>query len=312
MKKIAIIGSGGVGGYFGGKLASAGFDVTFVARGQHLQALHADGLTVNSIHGNFKVPSVKATAHLEEIADSDLLILAVKAWQVSLVASELKDLITGNTVILPLQNGVMAFEELREHIHETHLLNGLCKIFSKIESPGVISHFGITPTILFGEPDDSKSERVKQIKDLFDAAGIYSEIPSDIRAETWKKFIPICVSGLLAITKTTYGELRELSETRQMMIGLLDEIYTLSQKIGIGIEPGFVEKSVAVIDTYPYETTSSLTRDVWEGKPSEIEYQNGTVVRLGRQYGVDTPVNRFVYSCILPMELKANKEYNLK
>ena len=305
--KIAIVGSGGVGGYFGGKLAKAGFDVTFVARGEHLRTMQSGGLTVKSILGDFEVPCVKATSDLHEIAGCDLVILAVKAWQVSPMAQELKEVVSGNTVILPLQNGVMALEELQEHLAGNMLLNGLCKIFSKIESPGVISHFGITPTILFGEPDNSKSERVSQIKDLFDAAGIYSEIPDDIRAETWKKFIPICVSGLLAITKTTYGELREISETRQFMIGLLGEIYALSQKIGIGIEPGFVDKSVAVIDTYPYETTSSLTRDVWDGKPSEIEYQNGTVVRLGRQYGVDTPINRFVYSCILPMELKAKR-----
>ena len=308
--KIAVIGSGGVGGYFGGKLAKAGFDVTFIARGEHLRAMQTNGLTVKSILGDFEVPSVKATAHLDVITGCDLVILAVKAWQVSPMALELKEVISSNTVILPLQNGVMAYEELRAHIPGRHLLNGLCKIFSKIESPGVISHFGIPPTILFGEPDNSKTERVRQIKDLFDAAGIYNEIPSDIRAETWKKFILICVSGLLAITKTTYGELREISETRQMMIGLLNEIYTLSQKIGIDIEPGFVEKSVIVIDSYPYETTSSLTRDVWEGKPSEIEYQNGTVVKLGRQYGVDTPINLFVYSCILPMERRAGKTKN--
>jgi len=306
--KIMVAGSGGVGGYFGGKLAKAGFDVTFVARGTHLRAMQTNGLTVKSILGDFEIPTVKATDHLGAIADCDLVILAVKAWQVSALALELKDVISRNAVILPLQNGVMAYEELREHIDGRHLLNGLCKIFSKIESPGVISHFGITPTILFGEADNALSDRVLKIREIFSTAGIYSEIPPDIRAETWKKFIPICVSGLLAITKTTYGELREICETRQMMIGLLNEIYELSEKIGIGIEPGFVEKSVAVIDSYPYETTSSLTRDVWEGKPSEIEYQNGTVVRLGRQYGVDTPINQFVYSCILPMELKIGKK----
>lgn len=308
--KILVVGSGGVGGYFGGKLAKAGFDVTFVARGTHLRAMQTNGLTVKSILGDFEIPTVKATDHLGAIADCDLVILAVKAWQVSALALELKDVISRNAVILPLQNGVMAYEELRVHIPERNLLNGLCKIFSKIESPGVISHFGITPTILFGEMDNALSARVLRIKEILDSAGIYSEVPPDIRAETWKKFIPICVSGLLAITKTTYGELREISETRQMMIGLLNEIYNLSQKIGIEIEPGFVEKSVAVIDSYPYETTSSLTRDVWEGKPSEIEYQNGTVVRLGLQYGVDTPINRFVYSCILPMEHRANKFMN--
>jgi len=111
----------------------------------------------------------------------------------------------------------------------------------------------------------------------------------------------------LAVSRTTYGELRSLPETRQMMEALMQEIYLLSQRIGIQIETGFVEKSMALMETYPSDSTSSLTRDVLEGKPSEIEYLNGTVVRLGRQYGVETPLNSFVYNCIVPMELKARK-----
>jgi 2-dehydropantoate 2-reductase len=121
----------------------------------------------------------------------------------------------------------------------------------------------------------------------------------------WKKFIAICVGGLLAVTRTTYGELRELIETRTLMRELLNEIYILSLKAGIAVNADYVEKAISFIDTVPYDSTSSLTRDVWEGKPSEIEYQNGTVVRLGKKYGMDTPLNRFVYSCILPLEMKA-------
>jgi 2-dehydropantoate 2-reductase len=305
--KIAIIGSGGVGGYFGGKMANAGFDVTFLARGEHLKMIMEKGLTVKSILGDFHVETVKATDRIQKIGISDLIILAVKAWQIDEISLELKTIVGENSTILPLQNGVMAVEELKVHFNGKNILSGLCKIFSKIESPGVISHFGVTPTILFGEVDNSNTRRIQNIKELFDTSGINSEIPADINAEVWKKFIPICVSGLLAITKTTYGELRQLKETRHMMIDLLTEIYLLSQKIGIQIEPDFVDKCIAIIDTYPFETTSSLTRDVWEGKPSEIEYQNGTVVRLGQQYGIETPINRFVYNCILPMELKAGK-----
>lgn len=122
-----------------------------------------------------------------------------------------------------------------------------------------------------------------------------------------KKFINICVSGLLTVTRSTYGELREIKETRELMIALLEEIYQVSQQMNIHIEQDFVPKTVAFIDSFPYHSTSSLTRDVWEGKPSEIEYQNGTVVRLGEQYSVPTPVNSFVYRCILPMEKRARK-----
>jgi 2-dehydropantoate 2-reductase len=306
--KIAIIGSGGVGGYFGAKIAKAGFDVTFLARGEHLKAIKTSGLTVKSILGDFHVDSVKATDKIHSIGTVDLIILALKAWQIKEVSSELESLVKDTSVILPLQNGISAIDELKEHISEDKILAGLCRIISKIESPGVINHFGVTPTIIFAEVDNAKTERVQKIKDLFDKAGIHSNISTDIHSDLWKKFITICVSGLLAVTKTNYGELRELKETRQMMIDLFNEIYELSKKVGINIEQGFIEKTASFIDTFPYETTSSLTRDVWEGKPSEIEYQNGTVVRLGEKYGVDVPINRFVYNCILPMEIKARRK----
>jgi 2-dehydropantoate 2-reductase len=145
------------------------------------------------------------------------------------------------------------------------------------------------------------------LKKILDDSGIKCKIVKDIHAELWKKFINICASGLLAITRSTYGEIREMKETRDLMIALFEEVYQLSRKMGIDIDHEFVAKTVAFVDSYPYDSTSSLTRDVWEGKPSEIEYQNGTVVRLGEQFGVDTPVNRFIYNCILPMEIRARK-----
>lgn len=305
--KIAIIGTGGVGGYFGAKIAKAGYDVTFLARGEHFKAIESNGLAVKSILGDFHLSSVKVCREIRDIGKSDLIILAVKAWQIKEISAELLPVLKENSVILPLQNGVSAVDELKVHINEKNIISGLCKIFSKIEAPGIIKHFGVTPTILFGESDNSITSRILEIKKLFDASGINAQISDDINSDVWKKFIPICLGGLMAITRTTYGELRELKETRQMMKALMTEIYQLSQKIGIRIEPDFVDKSVLLLDTYPYSSTASLTRDVLEEKPSEIEYQNGIVVRLGSKYGIVTPVNRFVYDCILPMELKARK-----
>ncbi|HBS88177.1 MAG: 2-dehydropantoate 2-reductase [Bacteroidetes bacterium GWF2_38_335] len=303
--KIAIIGAGGVGGYFGARMAKAGFDVTFLARGEHLKAIKKNGLTVKSISGDFHLNNVKATDNIQDLKEIDLVILAVKAWQIKEIRDDIKTIIHSNSTIIPLQNGVLATEELMESIDKSNILGGLCRIISKIEAPGVINHFGVTPAIVFGELNKSDSERTRNLKTIFDKAEIGSKISNDIESEIWKKFIAICVSGLLAVTKTTYGELRELRETRQMMIDLLNEIYLISQKAGVAIESGFVEKSVSFIETFPYDSTSSLTRDVWEGRPSEIDYQNGTVIKLGEKYGVETPVNRFIYNCILPSELKA-------
>ena len=303
--KIAIIGTGGVGGYFGAKLVQAGYDVTFVARGEHLKSIQNNGLTIKSFLGDFKVDNLKATDKITEIDKPDLIIIGVKAWQIKEIRDDIKMILKDNTVILPLQNGVLASEELSESIDKKHILGGLCRIISKIDSPGVIHHIGITPAIIVGELDKSKTERIEKIQEIFITAGIESKISENIEADLWKKFITICVSGLLAVSNTTYGELRSMKETRRLMIDLLKEIFLLSQKIGAGIETDFVDQAVAFIDSFPYDSTASLTRDVWEKKPSEIEYQNGTVVRFGEKHGIETPINKFVYSCILPSEIKA-------
>jgi 2-dehydropantoate 2-reductase len=303
--KIAIIGTGGVGGYFGARLVRAGFDVTFLARGEQLESMLSKGLTVKSILGDFTVENLKVTDKITEIESPGLVIIGVKAWQIKEIRDDLNRILNRDSVILPLQNGVLAAEELSEKIDSQKILGGLCRIFCKMELPGVINHSAVVPTIVYGELNKLKTDRVLKIQEILKTADIASKISEDIEADLWKKFISICTSGLLAVTGTTYGELRSIKETRTMMIDLLKEVYKLSREIGVNVESDFVEKSVSFIDTYPFDTTSSLTRDVWANKPSEIEYQNGTVVRLGEKYGIDTPVNRFVYYSILPGELKA-------
>lgn len=303
--KIAIIGTGGVGGYFGAKLAKAGHDVTFLARGKHLQAMQANGLTVKSINGDFKLDSVNATDNIAAIGPVDLVMVCVKAWQVKETAAELASIVKADTIVLPMQNGVLAAEELAGQLPQQNILGGLCRIISKIEAPGVIIHFGVEPTIIFGELDNRQTERVQQLQQMLEQAGIVAKATTDIQAELWKKFIGICVSGLLAVTRSTYGQVLELPQTRQLMVELLTEVYTLSQRIGIAIEADFVARTIVNFEALPPDSTASLTRDVWEGKPSEIEYQNGTVVRLAEKYNVAVPVNRFVYYCILPMEKRA-------
>ncbi len=306
--KTAIIGTGGVGGYFGGKMAHAGLDVTFLARGAHAEALTTKGLTVYSLNGDFHVDKVKVSETIAGIGSADLILVCVKAWQIKDIRDELRGILCKDSVVIPLQNGILAFDELSEAIPPKNIVSGLCRIISKIEAPGVISHFGVSPIIIFGERDKSITPRLHKIKELFDRAGFNSQISPDMDAELWKKFIAICVSGLIAVTNTTYGQLREIPETRQMMIDLLNEIYALSQAMNINIEPTFVDKTVSFIDSFPYDSTSSLTRDVWEKKPSEIHYQNGTVVKLGEKYGIPTSVNRFVFNCILPGEIRARQE----
>jgi len=305
--KIAVIGTGGVGGYFGGRLAKAGNDVTFLARGKHLEAMMSHGLIVQSIKENFTIQPVQATDSITAIGKVDLVLLCVKSWLVKDMAKELLPLLKEDTVVLPLQNGVMAAEELQSVIPTHHVLGGLCRIISKIEAPGVIRHFGVDPTVVFAELNNGKSERVVKLQKVFEQAGFNARISHDIQADIWKKFIQICISGLLGVTRVPYGGIREVKETREMMISLFQEVYDLSQKLGIYIAPDFVDKTVGVIDSFDYNASASLARDIWEGRPSELEYQNGTVVRLAEKYGLEVPVNKFIYSALLPQERKARQ-----
>ncbi|GET23249.1 ketopantoate reductase family protein [Prolixibacter denitrificans] len=306
--KIAVIGAGGVGGYFGGRLAQAGNEVTFLVRGAHLEAMRTVGLTVKSVLGDFHLDNVQATDDIETIGKVDLIIIGLKAWQVKDMAVQLDGLIGEQTVILPLQNGLLTYDELREAIGAEPVICGLCKIISKVEAPGVINHFAHTPEIIFGEADNTKSKRVQQLKEVMQKAGIQATVAENIQMELWKKFIFICVSGLMAITNTNYGELRSIPETRKLMVDLLNEIVTLAREAGIPFGEDFVKKNVGFIDSLAPDSTTSLARDIWAGNPSELEYQNGTVVKLASQFNVDVPVNQFVYSCLVPAELKARKE----
>lgn len=303
--KIAIIGTGAVGGYFGGRLAQAGNEVTFIARGEHLKAIRGKGLEVKSIKGDFKISPANCTDKIEEIENPELILVCVKAWQVKETAEKLKQVINENTVVIPLQNGILAAEELSGFLPKKNVVGGLCRVFSKIESPGVINHMGLDPTIIFGELDKAKSNRTEKLKIIFDEAYITSVLSEEVEAEMWKKFLLICSSGLLAVARSSYGIVRELPETRKMLNELFTEIYDVGIASGVNLTPDTVEKTMKAVDGFDYNATSSLTRDVMEGRPSEIEYQNGTVVRLAEKLGIDVPVNRFVYNCILPMERKA-------
>lgn len=305
--KIAVIGTGGVGGYFGGRLAQAGNEVTFLARGAHLEVMQANGLTVKSVLGDFHLDNVQATDDMDTIGIVDLIIIGLKAWQVKDMAAQLDGLIGEQTAILPLQNGLLTYDELREAVGPEPVLCGLCKIISKVEAPGVINHFAHTPEIMFGEADNTKSERVQLLQVVLEKAGIQATLAENIQMELWKKFIFICVSGLMAITRTNYGELRSIPETRKLMTDLLNEIVTLAREAGIPFREDFVEKNISFIDSLAPESTTSLARDIWTGNPSELEYQNGTVVKFANQFNVDVPVNQFVYSCLVPAELKARK-----
>lgn len=302
---IVVVGAGGVGGYFGGKLAKAGFDVTFVVRGKMLQAIENQGLKVKSVNGDFVVHP-KTTNDIATLKNPDLVILTVKSWQIEPIAKELKNVITKNTMVLPLQNGADNADRLRNILPHENVLAGLCKIVSKIETPGVINHFAFEPEIVFGEYNSELTSRVKKVKAAFDKAGFNSTISENIQLDIWKKFLFITtISGIGAITRAVYGDIREDDEIRQTMYQTANEIVAVANAKGIELTNNDIEFTLKIIDGFHHDTTASMQRDLMAGRPSELENFNGYIVKQGKELHITTPVNAFIYHCLLPQERKA-------
>jgi 2-dehydropantoate 2-reductase len=307
--RIAVVGAGAVGGYFGGRLAKAGNEVWFVARGKHLQALRAHGLHVESPKGDFVVQPVQSTNDPAEIGHVDVILLCVKAWQVLEAAPSLHPMIATETCVLPVQNGVEAPNQLASVLGKKQVLGGLCRIISMVVEPGKIRHLGAEPYVALGELDNRPSERVRKLRETLAAAGIKAEIPPDIQVATWEKFLFIsAVSGVGAVTRAPIGVIRRLPETRRMLEQAMQEIFNVGQAHHIALSSEIIRKTVGFIDGLPADGTASMQRDIMEGRPSELEAQNGAVVRLGLEAGVETPLNAFIYHSLLPMERKARNE----
>ena len=305
--KIAVYGAGAVGGYFGGRVAQSGEDVIFIARGKHLQAMKNDGLKIDSINGDFIVQPVQATENPEEAGIVDMVLVAVKAWQIPDVATAMKPMVGPETFVLPLQNGVEAPSQLAAVLGRGHVLGGLCGLISYIVGPGHIRHAGTDPFLRFGELDNSRSDRTELLRDVFERTpGITASIPSDINVAMWQKFLLITAwSGLGAITRAPIGIFRSQSGTRQLLEQIIIEICAVAQARDIGLPENVVAKTMEFLDGLPPAGTASMQRDIMDGKPSELETQTGAVVRLGREAGVKTPVNNFIYNCLLSMEMRA-------
>ncbi len=302
--KILVYGTGGVGGYYGISLEEAGHDVTFLARGKHLETMQKDGLKLKSIDGDYTIDKPIVTDNVDSLSsDFDLILLGVKSWQVTEAVKVIKPILNDKTVILPLQNGVNNIEDLLEIIDSKHVLAGFCKIYAKIEGYGVINHFGHPPELQFGELDNTLSERVKWMKSEFEKARFKTTVPKDIIANIWKKFMFICtVSGLGALTRVSIGRMYEHEATRKLLQVEVQEIYDIALAKGVNFPEDMVEQTMKFISKQPYESTASTQRDIMAGRPSELDNFNGYIVRAGKQLGIATPTHEFVYSCLLPLE----------
>ncbi|WP_282085488.1 ketopantoate reductase family protein [Aquimarina algiphila] len=308
---IVVIGVGGVGGYFGGKIANSGQKVTLIARGKHLDAIRKNGLQVKSIDGNFVTHPFLVTDNIDTLEKADLVLICTKSWQVAEVAKLIMPILKENTVVIPLQNGADNAEKVCAVLDKKYVLGGLCRIYSKIEAPGVISHFGHSPEVVFGELDKSKTDRLQNIKEIFDKAGFKNTISEDIEVDIWSKFMFIAtVSGLGALTRATIGEMYENPDVKELLEQTATEIYKIGTGKNVNLPKDLVDRIMVFISKQPYDSTASTQRDIIEGRPSELDNFNGFIVKEGIKLDISTPINGFTYRCLQPMEVKARSAKN--
>ncbi|MBL7472369.1 ketopantoate reductase family protein [Robertkochia sediminum] len=304
--QIIVVGIGGVGGYFGGRLALTDHRVEFVARGTHGKAIRENGLEVKSIDGDFRAFPYKVHETLDTIDAPDLVLVCTKSWQLEEVAQQLAGRIKSNTLVLPLQNGVESVEKLTGHLDPGQVLGGLCKVISKIDGPGIIDHFAFHPQVIFGEVNGERTERAIALEGVFRSAGIDVILSDDIQLAVWRKFLFICmISGMGAITRQEIGVMRADEHIRALMETSGKEILELAKHKGVGLTEKDLENAFRAIDAQKYHSTASVQRDLMAGRPSELHDFNGYVVREAEKYGVEVPVNAFIYYCLRPMEAKS-------
>jgi len=306
--RVAIFGAGGVGAYFGARLAEAGAELAVIARGAHLEAIRADGLRVDSVLGDMRVEPAIASSSAADVGPVDVVLLGVKTWQVAEAAQSLGPLLRRDTLVVPLQNGVETIDELTSMLGEQHVVGGLCSGFCFIAGPGHVRHIGGVTFIKFGELDRRKSRRVEALRDAFVRARVDAEVPDDIRVALWQKFLLVVpFGGLGAVTRAPIGVL-VTPPTRELLVRAMREIEAIARARSVALPADAVERTLATLEGVTPSGTSSLQRDIAAGRRSELDAWTGAVVRLGARAGVPTPLHDVLYSTLLPQERRARGE----
>jgi 2-dehydropantoate 2-reductase len=269
--RIAIYGTGGAGGYFGAQLARSREDVTFVARGQHLEAIQAHGLCVETPAGEIVIQPAKATDDPTLVAPVDVVLLGVKAWQVEEAARNMRPMVGPATFVVPLQNGVDAVSQLAAVLGPEHVLGGLCGTFSWVAAPGKIRSISTASFIKFGELDNGRRERVERLRQAFGRTDVKADIPADIHKALWEKFLLVTAfGGVGAVSRAPIGIIRIIPETRALLQQCVEEVASVARARGIKLDDTVVTDTMRYVDSLAANAATSLQRDIAEGKPSEI------------------------------------------
>jgi len=298
--KIAVMGSGGLGGLYGARLAHAGCDVTFIARGAHLEAMRRDGLLIeNETLGNLHLPRVKATDDPAAPGPVDLVLIAVKLWGTEAAAQAVKPIVGPQTAVLSLQNGVTKDDILREVFGERAVMGGVAYVATHVARPGVIRQTGKLQRLVFGEYDGRRSARAETLLAALLRAGIQAELSADIRRTLWEKYsFLVGLSGTTATMRMPIGAIRSNPQTRAFLFDILKETVAVGRALGVALPENYAEDRLAFADSVPETMTSSMHHDLERGNPLEVEWLSGGVVKLGQKVGVPTPANRAVWDIL--------------
>jgi 2-dehydropantoate 2-reductase len=301
--KVAMMGSGGIGGYFGARMAQAGADVSFIARGAHLDAMRKHGLRIDSPEmGDAHIAPVQATDDPAEVGAVDYVIMGVKLWDTEAAGHAIAPMLGPETTVLSLQNGVEGDDILASIVGEERLIAGVAFIGSAISAPGVIGHVGTMQRIVIGEREGGISPRIEALRDMLQKGGVMAEASEDIQRMLWEKFVFLVgLSSTTTLMRTTLGPVRENPESREFYLNVMRETVAVGRARGVNLPEDFADDRLAFSDGLPAEMNSSMHHDLQKGNRLELPWLAGTVVRYGRELGVPTPVCQTVYAALLPL-----------
>ncbi|MDI3336875.1 2-dehydropantoate 2-reductase [Defluviimonas aestuarii] len=299
--KIAVMGAGALGGYFGGRLAAAGHEVTLIARGAHLAAIQRNGLRILSPKGDLHLQGIGATDDPATVGPVDVILFMVKNYDLEHASQAIRPMLGRDTLVVTCQNGVSAPDRLAAAIGAARVVPGVVRMPADIREPGVVRHSAEAEMFTFGELDGRTSDRVTGLRDALVAAGVNAVIPDSIQHDLWAKFIvQASLASITTLTRLDIGPLREHPATKQLFLDSIQEAEQVGRAVVPDLPAGLVENSWAFLNKFPPTMHASMLDDLRRGKPLEIDYLGGDVVRLGAELGVATPIHAVFYSALLP------------
>ena len=299
--RIVVMGAGGVGGYFGAKLARAGNDVAFIARGAHLAALRENGLRVESAGGDIVLPKVAVTDDPSSLAPVDVVMFCVKLWDVEQAAARVAPLVAGGGVVIAFQNGIDSPDILRRVVGNAHVLGGVAYIAAAISAPGVIAHTGSMARLRVGAFDDRLADRARAFMHACTSAGIDAELASDIGRAIWEKFVFLAaLSGVTALSRQPVGGIRGDADLRAAFESAMKEIVALARARSVALADDFLPRQMRALDGLPAEMRSSMQNDLLSGRRLEAPWLCGRVAALAADLGIAAPVNATIYAGLKP------------